>query len=93
MGAPVPGVAQTIVVSRLRTVLELGRPRKTIEKRPAAFSRWRGGVVLARRHFRLRPKIVSRHNREICKVCRVIGCNPDGVILPHPTKHPWQLMG
>src|ERR1022692_845842 len=27
---PVPGVAQTIVVCRLRTVLELGRPRKTM---------------------------------------------------------------
>jgi hypothetical protein len=26
----VPGVAQTIVVCRLRTVLELGRPRKTM---------------------------------------------------------------
>jgi hypothetical protein len=27
---PVPGVAQTIVVCRLRTVLELGKPRKTM---------------------------------------------------------------
>ena len=27
---PVPGVAQTIVVCRLRTVLKLGRPRKTM---------------------------------------------------------------
>jgi len=26
----VPGVAQTIVVCRLRTMLELGRPRKTM---------------------------------------------------------------
>jgi hypothetical protein len=26
----VPGVAQTIVVCRLRTVLELGRPRRTM---------------------------------------------------------------
>src|ERR1022692_2742597 len=28
--SPVPAVAQTIVVCRLRTVLELGRPRKTM---------------------------------------------------------------
>jgi hypothetical protein len=30
LNSSVAGVAQTIVVGRLRTVLELGRPRKTM---------------------------------------------------------------